>query len=287
MAKSRKPVNDALDRLAAAERNFLAREFLAPVVRGGEVHVRIAGVICMLRVTPADFQGFGVFQPRSATAATLVRRARLAERQAYLRLFPLVRLIVIRFVDGQCRAIAAHRGDARVRLTGAAEVLLAEDVQPFETIQCRFDGARFWFDAADPRRDPAIATYLRKSLADMVPPDDLSRPGMSAEERTAYGILYWPQIEALRAVERARIEALRDWNEERLRAALAHAGAELSDYLERGDVYQVRYVVDGQQHVSIVRKQDLTVHSAGICLSGQDANFDLASLVSVMREAEN
>lgn len=287
MAKSRKSVSDALDRLAAAERDFFARQFLAPVVRGGEVHVRIAGVVCKLRVTPADFQGFGIFQPRSATAATLVRPARLAERQAYLRLFPLVRLVVIRFVDGQCRAIAAHRGDARVRLSGAAEVLLAEDVQPFETVQCRFDGARFWFDAADPRRDPAIATYLRKSLADMVPPDDLARPGLSAEERTAYGILYWPRIEALQAAERARIEALRDWNEERLRAALAHAGAELSDYLERGDVYQVRYVVDGQQHVSIVRKQDLTVQSAGICLSGQDANFDLASLVSVMREAED
>ncbi len=285
MTKSRKSVTDALDRLAAAERDFFARQFLAPVVRSGEVHVRIAGVVCKLRVTPADFQGFGVFQPRSASAAELVRPARLAERQAYLKLFPLVRLIVIRFVDGQCRAIAAHRGDARLRLTGAAEVLLAEDVQPFETILCRFDGARFWFDAADPRRDPSVATYLRKSLADMLPPDGLSRPGLSAEERTAYGIHFWPRIEALEAAERSRIEALRDWNEERLRAALAHAGAELSDYLQRGDVYQVRYVVDGRQHVSIIGKQDLTVQSAGICLDGGDANFDLASLVSVLREA--
>src|SRR5262245_48044384 len=93
MAKS-KSVTDALARLAAAEERFLAGEFLAPVVRGGRVQVRIAGVVCTLRISPADFEGWGVFRPSSHAEAQLVRPAKLAERQRYLELFPLVRLIL-------------------------------------------------------------------------------------------------------------------------------------------------------------------------------------------------
>ena len=72
----------------------------------------------------------------------------------------------------------------------------------------------------------------------------------------------------------------------RLRDNLSHAGARLVDYLERTDSFRVTYLVDGQQYTSSVDKRDLTVQSAGICLDGTDRNFDLASLVGVLREGQ-
>src|SRR5918912_142236 len=87
-------LDDILNRLAAAEEEFLSREFLAPLPRGGQVQVRIAGVVCRLKVKPPDFEDWGVFRPLSRTAARLVRPARLAERQRYLELFPRLRLIL-------------------------------------------------------------------------------------------------------------------------------------------------------------------------------------------------
>jgi hypothetical protein len=271
--------DDALSRLAAAEERFLANEFLAPVVRGGLVQVRIAGVICRLKVQPADFQGWGVFRPRSHTGAQLVRTARLAERQRYLALFPLVRLILTRKHDDQWLGIPAHRADSRLRIEGMVPIRLVEEVQLFDVVESRFDGSQFWFAGPDPRWDPGAAAYLRRSLDQLAEPEKLSRPGLMAEERMAYAANYGPRFQATK-------EARRDRNEKRLRAALAHAGAELKEYRERDEVYTVTYEVDGEQHVSVVSKQDLSVQMAGICLSGQDENFDLQSLVGVLREAQ-
>jgi hypothetical protein len=278
MSKS-KHLSDALNRLAAAEAQFLAGEFLAPVVRGGAVQVRIAGVICRLKVQPADFEGWGVFRPRSHTDAELVRPARLSERQRYLELFPLVRLILAGRQGETWGALPAHQADTRVRINGLLPVRLVEDAQLFEVIQSRFDGAHFWFAGPDPRWDPGTAAYLRQALDQMIPPDALSRPGLTAEERAAYAVNYQDRFQASEAGRRSREEG-------RLRQALAHAGAELKDFLERDDVYTVTYEVDGQRHVSAVSKHDLSVQVAGVCLSGEDENFDLQSLVGVIREAQ-
>jgi hypothetical protein len=275
---SSKRLNDALDRLAAAEEQFLAGEFLAPMFQGGQVQVRIAGVVCRLKVEPADFAGWGVFRPTSHSSAQLVRPATLAERQRYLRLFPLLRLILCQRQREQWLAIPAHQADTRLRIQGAVPVRLVEEAQLFEVIETRFDGVQCWFERTDARRDSATAAYLRQALQEMTEPDRLSRPGLTAEERTAYALNYWPRLEA-------QLEAQRDRTEERLREALAHAGAAYRGYLERDDSYRVEYEVDGQRHVSVVGKQDLAVEVAGICLSGEDRHFDLQSLVGVLREA--
>ncbi len=278
MAKS-DPVADALARLAAAEDRFLAGEFLAPAVRGGRVQVRIAGVVCTLRVTPSDFEGWGVFRPASHAEAALVRPAKLAERQRYLDLFPPVRLILAGRSDGRWLALPAHRGDSRFRIEGLVPVRLVEEGQLFEVVEARFDGAQFWYAAPDPRGDPAAASYLRGQLAALAPPEQVRRPGLTAEERAAYALNYGPRYEATEAARQGR-------EERRLRGALAHAGAELQGYVEREDVYTVTYEVDGVRHVSAVAKADLSVQVAGICLSGADEHFDLQSLVGVIREAQ-
>jgi hypothetical protein len=278
MAKSR-PISDALARLAAAEGDFLASEFLAPAVCGGVVQVRIAGVICGLRIQPADFTGWGVFRPVSHAEATLTRPASLAERARYLDLFPKIRLILADQREGQWLALPAHRGDTRFHIEGAIPVRLVEDAQLFEVIEARFDGTQFWYAAPDARWDPSMASYLRQELGRLTPPERIDRPGLTVEERTAYAQSYWPRYETTEEARRSR-------EEQRLRDALAHAGAELKDYVERHDVYTVTYEVDGQRHVSAVAKKDLAVQVAGICLSGEDEHFDLQGLVGVIREAQ-
>jgi hypothetical protein len=275
----RNDLTDALNRLAAAEEQFLANEFLSPVIRGGVVQVRIAGVICTLRIQPANFEGWSVFQPVSNSEAKFVRCATLSERMQYLELFPMVRLILAGRSEEQWLALPAHRADSRIQIDGLIPVRLVEEAQLFEVIETRFDGSQFWYAAPDQRWDPAMASYLRQELGRLTQPEKLQRSGLTSEERAAYALNYWPRYEASEEAQRSREEL-------RLRGALAHAGAELRDYVERKDVYTVTYEVDGQRHVSAVAKKDLSVQVAGICLSGEDRKFDLHSLVGVIRESQ-
>jgi hypothetical protein len=240
------------------------------------VQVRIAGVVCALKVRPADFAGWGVFRATSHTSAQLVRPARLAERQRYLDLFPLLRVILCRKEGERWLVLPAHQADSRFRIRGLLPLRLVEEAQPFEVVESRFDGSQCWFQGPDCRRDPGAAAYLRQSLHEMLAPEQLRRPGLTAEERAAYALGF-----------ARRLRAERDRIEERLRQALAHAGAEFVAYLERDDCYRVEYEVNGRRQVSVVARGDLSVRVAGICLSGEDAHFDLQSLVGVLHEAED
>ncbi|HET9981632.1 MAG TPA: hypothetical protein VFQ32_14385 [Ktedonobacterales bacterium] len=268
-------IDDILNRLEAAENDFLQRDVLAPVLPGRDVIVRIAGIICTLAVTGKRFTGWGVLRPQSLKAAALVRPATLAEVTAYLKLFPALRLIVVAREGRQWHALPASEGGKGIQLSGAAPMLLAETgVQPFETVVARFDGHFFWYERRDNRRNPALAAYLRAALDAGTPTADLRKSGLSPEERAAYD---WARNLVAEA-ERAGITG-------RLAAALAHAGGRLIAFTERDDSYTVAYMVGDERAVSTVRKGDLSVLTAGICLSGQDARFDLTSMVSVMREA--
>lgn len=301
MARSKQPgdrpnVDELMRSLEAKEAAFLANDFLAPVVAGGEVRVRIGSVACRLLVEPRSFVGWGVFRPLSHIQARLIRTASLGERREYLRLFPLVRLILCGRTDHGWLASAASFGDQRFHVDGLAPVLMVDDAQQFDTICSRYDGGTFWFDELDARRDPGAAAYLREAIAGRTAPDELSRKGITAEERAAYDVEFWRLFRAehpelageltARDGGKAAPQPGADAVARRLATNLSHAGAQLVEYLERGDSYRVTYSVDGQRFTSSVSKSDLTVKVAGICLSGEDQLFDLASLVGVLREGE-
>jgi hypothetical protein len=278
-------IDDLLDKLANAERNFEGTEFLAPIIGTNRVQVRVAGIICQLAIVknlPPKYHGWGILRALSTKKATFERQASLAEIGAYLRLFPAVRLILLRQRKHYWLAMPAHRGDSRFRIQGPVSLWLPEEgLQRFETVLAGFDGRLFWYRDRDSSRDPALAAYLREQIIRQedkgLPPlpETLHKRGLSAEERNAYA-LAWAIL----------VEEQRDRVEVRLSEALAHAGAELRDYSERGDTYIVSYVIDGRSHVSTIQQDDLSVMTAGICLAGRDRHFDLASLVGVLREAE-
>ena len=105
-------------------------------------------------------------------------------------------------------------------------------------------------------------------MGKLTQPEQLNRPGLTAEERAAYAMTYSMSEEARRHRE-----------EDRLRGALAHAGAELKDFVERQDVYTITYTVDGQrqvlvQHVRVV---------AGVFLGGERVQLT-ADRIDLLRD---
>ena len=273
-----KDVRETLKRLAAAEAAFPGSEFLAPVVRGHGVVVSIAGARCRLSVAPEHFEGWGIFLAMSHTHAELLREASALERQKYLRLFAPVMMIAGTADHRTVCATPANRSDTRFEFDGPVPVHLADRVELFDSLIARFDGSQFWFDQLDRRADPAGASYLRQEIAQMTDLERIDRPGLGLGQRIAYALEYTRRASAILAEQKNRADV-------RLTAALAHAGAVLRDFIEQADAYRVTYTIGQRRHTAIVRKGDLTVESAGICLAGRDRDFDLNSLVGVLRES--
>lgn len=276
---------NAFSRLAAAEREFFTSEFLAPVLPNQSVRVRIGGVILeMMPVWPVRRKreercGWGVFTPASVRFARFVRVPSQVERQNYLDLFPMVRLIVCRRAGDQWLGVPASHSDKRFNIPGLAMIALAEEIQLFDTVAVRFDGHTLWYDASDEQSDLRLAVYLRDELRHLTEPAKIDFPGITPELRDAY-------IMAFAAAYSADLESKRDKVEERLKAVLERAGASYQSYIERADVLTVEFRVGGSTFKSTVKKDDLSVVSAGICLSGRDAELDLASLVPTIAEGQ-
>jgi hypothetical protein len=154
--------NNALTRLARAESAFMSSELLAPVVCGSGVMLGIDNVRCAFRVLPADYRGWGIFQPISHNCARAVRVASASERRRYLDLCPSIHLIVVARSADAITAIPANSADRRFGISGPVTVNLAFAGDLFDTILARFDGSQFWFEAQRKAYDMVIREKISR-----------------------------------------------------------------------------------------------------------------------------
>lgn len=267
--------------IAKQEKELQGQTFLAPYVGGGKVRLRLDGIVYEMSINSCP-EGFGIMQVLAPGKAAFVKSAPLSMVKAYLALFPRIRLVLVDKFDGTWWALEAGAAQKRIQLNGPVPVMLADSrAASFETANCRFDGGHFWFENIDSRRDASMARHLRKSLADETDPEKLQCKGMVPSEKLAYKMLWLEKM-------KDKPEVLDDAT--RITRALQHSGARLDRFwFQNGSEKEVsiRFSVGNRMHVVQINKDDLSVISAGICLSGRDSDFDLSSLVGVLREAEN
>ncbi len=270
-------------KVRAEERKLAAEVFIAPVVPGGRVRVRVLGLVYEMEVTDKSFSGWALLKTVGSGRAQPVGTPSAQQIGQYLKLFARVRLVLLEAHDGIWWAVTAQKPDPRLTIERPVPVQLVERSASFDTVNARFDGTSFWFDGIDRRRDPGVARALRQRLDDDVKPVDLHTRGMVPAERDAYTLMWLARHpEALATPEQFRPESEAD----RIQRQLRHAGASLDAYWQTDQqAITVRFLVDGVTRVCEVRPGDYTVISAGICLSGDDMNFDLTSLVGVLRES--
>ncbi|MEW6213125.1 MAG: hypothetical protein AB1631_32810 [Acidobacteriota bacterium] len=268
-----------LDSISRQEDQLRSTQFVAPCVRGGLVKAKVAGLVYTFTPDPREFEGWGVFLPLDEKIAGVVEEADLHLITEYLKLLKPVRLRLVHSLHHRTwLAYPVNESDARQRWGQPRPVMvhLVEAAADFEQIIARWDGSAFWFEELDRRADPEIAERMRKALRDVTLPDALQFKGITPEMRAAYNLATQQAPEFQPLVQRKR-------DEERIKSALRMAGASLQQFHERGDYWIVEWTTsEGELHTSAIARRDLTVISAGICLSGRDRDFDLQSLVGVV-----
>lgn len=276
-------IRKLINQIAAQENQLRETQFLAPCVRGGTVQTRVAHIIYNFAPKPPKFEGWGIFQPVNEKIAEVVDEPSLPQLAEYLKLLKPLRLRLAYVLRGKTwLAYPMNEGDAlqRFRIVKPVAVHLVTDGTTFEPIIARFDGNYWWFDECDRRDDPLITENLREHLKKVTSPEELRFKGITPEMRTVY------DLTAQQAKEfEAKMQHRQD--EQRLRKALEMGGGELREFRDRQDIWTIEWTTaNGEHHTSAISKNDLTVISSGICLSGRDRDFDLQSLVAVIEKRD-
>jgi hypothetical protein len=266
-----------IDALAHDEAALRGQAFLAPLLGHSRARIRVRGLVYELDVLEAR-AGWWICRMLDARRAIPVDAAEPWQRGEYLALWPALRLVLVEPLRGDdWVAMPFNPSDAfqRFAFRGPLVVRLVEGGQPFERVIGRVEGATIWYDELDRRADLAMAEQLRDALA--VCQATLTLGGIGVGERAAYALLTERRVAAAQAREAQRAER-------RLRDALMVGGARLVGYEAGAGVLRVTWERDGRRSVTLV-DANLEVVSAGICLSGEDQRFDLASIISVVGEA--
>jgi hypothetical protein len=278
-------INKLINNYTKKEKQLLEQEILAPAIGRGKIFTSLdTGAIYQFNV-PIKFSGWGIFQPVSTIQVRLKRVAQEYERLAYLYRLPHLRCIAINSTNNnKWLVIPKNLSDARQRnfKTEPFEIYLVDKVvQQFETVLVNTDSSNYWFHGVDRRSSPIIAKGLLKYYNEIVDKQSWDNDitiTSSPEEKLAIKI----------ALAKKKVDSIPK-EQLLMQQQLSYLGANLVSYspLDTNDnSYQVKYTDDYGEHAVTVGK-DYSIISAGICLSGEDDKFDLASIVKVLQNDDN
>lgn len=254
-------------KLAQKEEEFLQTEFFAPVFSDA-VRVKIENITVDFKVQPATFRGWGIFKSAGKKNAAFIRDASLSEIAAYLENFDRTSFIVC---DNDRVPLGISASQDSFFTTDATPFFLANNVQLFDTVYVRFDGANFIYERSS-TGSARNSARLRSALNDNIKPANLEGLGLTKFEKIAYNFVY----------ELRKQKELQS-TEGRVRSAIQRGGGQYQSYRRVSGNIVVTYQIEGEVFTSTV-SENLSVVSAGICLSGTDRTHDLQSLMSVIKE---
>lgn len=271
-------VEDLIDQFGREEKDLLSnQEIFSPFYPdAGQISTRISGVIYNFKIKKRAEVGFGIFKPKNPSFAYLKRMANEEEVAEYLSILPRIKAILVfktKFWYCIPQNINAY---LKLDFLGLTPVYNVENAEAFDYITGRFDGQNIWFEDLDPNCDFEKIENLKEVERKKQPFDKIK--GLTPEDYLAFTLAHKNAEEQ---------EALTLGG--RIKAAFEKKGAKLESFKElSGHRVQVKWISKkNQPYTSVLDKRNMNVVCAGICLSGQDAKFDLDSLIGVVTEGEN
>lgn len=269
-------VLDLIKKVGEAESALFKREFISPIFNNVSVATTVSGLIYTFSI-PKTVPGWYKIRPVDKKTAKIVGPAEPVEIEGYQRLLDRVRLVLALKHGPVYMAVPDKANKFGLSPETPLPVFLADDsILDFDRIFARFDGANFWFEAVDMGNDPTKSDYLRVSMEKLVDPKKIKFSGLTFEEKLAYTFRL--------TFDKKLVEDKKKFS---IRGDVEHAGGKFVRFSERSDHYSVTYKVDGDEFTSIISKDPKhMVVTAGICLQGNDRTFNLKSLITVVREAQ-
>lgn len=255
------------------EKKLQNQEILASYFpEDSSVAVRIKKILYKFKIAKRGSAGVGVFKPLSFKFAEFVRDASQEEVVNYFRLFPRVKAIVA-FQTKYWYAFPANlTAYKKINFDGLFPLLMAEGIQQCDYVIASFDGLNLWFNEIDFRADVEKIENMRQ----VVKGKKGSIKGFSPEDK-----------EVISLARKNKEEQEKLTLEGRLKHVFLERGAKLDGYTEHGNRIEIKWQSSsGEYYTTVADKDNLSVMSAGICLSGRDKDFDLQSLVGVISRGE-
>jgi hypothetical protein len=266
-----------IEALGKKEQAITDQVIVSPVFNNTQIVTKIAGIAYALNI-PKLAPAWYNFRPVNLKRANSLGFADLGDVSLYLDKLPKIRVIMVYKKDLVYYGVPLKNNSLGFQPTELIPVFLPGGlITDFSTCICRYDGANIWYQGTDIWNDIARVDYLQQSLEKLTLPESIQFLGMTFEEKIAYSIRF--------KMDATIRESLK---EKGIQHDVEFAGGKFIKSIEKDDHFSVTYEVDGEKYTSIVSKGSVRqVLSAGICLSGTDTEYDLKTLVSVIREGQN